>query len=64
MIEELNKIKYKLETLQKHLTDTESHLINLNQQNIDLNNELAEVLEEREYIKKLLMLYMNVLLKN
>jgi DNA repair exonuclease SbcCD ATPase subunit len=52
MIEELNKIKYKFETLQKHLIDTESKLDNLNQQNIDLNNELAEILEEREYYKK------------
>lgn len=52
MIEELNKIKYKLETLQKHLIDTESKLDNLNQQNIDLNNELAGILEEREYYKK------------
>lgn len=52
MIEELNKIKYKLESLQKHQIDTNQKLENLNQQNIDLNNQLAEVLEEREYYKK------------
>ena len=52
MIEELNKIKYKLETLEKHKINIEQYLVNLNQQNIDLNNDLAEVLEEREYYKK------------
>ena len=52
MIEELNKIKYKLESLQKHQIDTNNRLEVLNQQNIDLNNQLAEVLEEREYYKK------------
>lgn len=52
MINELNRIKYKLETLHKHKQSNDNNLVALNQQAIDLTDELAEIIEERQYYKK------------
>lgn len=52
MIEELNRIKYKLENLEKNKLDVDQKLEFLQQQNVDLNNELAGILEEKQYYKK------------
>ena len=52
MLQDLNKIKYQLELLNKRKQDLNVKQEQLMQQNIDLNNKLADVIEERQYYKK------------
>lgn len=52
MIEQLNRIKYQLESLQKHQVNINNNLVTLNNCHTILNNELAQLLEERQYYKK------------
>ena len=52
MLQDLNKIKYQLELLNKRKQDLTVKQEQLMQQNIDLNNKLADVIEERQYYKK------------
>lgn len=52
MIEELNKIKYKIDTLKKHYEANNNKIDCLKNQNTDLNNQLADIIQEREYYKK------------
>lgn len=52
MINELNKIKYKLETLQKHRVDVDNNLV-LKQQSLEnLNKEMCFVIAQAQYYKK------------
>ena len=52
MLQDLNKIKYQLELLNKRKQDLNVKQEQLMQKNIDVNNKLADVIEERQYYKK------------
>lgn len=52
MLDQLNQIKYKLQNLKTQQEQLQQKCNLLQQQNIDLNNNLADVLEEKQYYKK------------
>lgn len=52
MLEQLNKLKYQIETLQKQRTQIDNQLNVFNANIMSLNEQLALVLQEKEYYKK------------
>ena len=52
MLEQLNKLKYQIETLQKQRTQIDNQLNVFNANIMSLNEQLAFVLQEKEYYKK------------
>ena len=52
MIEQLNKLKYQIETLQNQQQHIDNQLNVLHCNIGDLNNQLSSLIEEREYYKK------------
>lgn len=52
MLEQLNKLKYQVETLQKQRTQIDNQLNVFNANIMSLNEQFALVLQEKEYYKK------------
>lgn len=52
MLQELNRIQYTLDTLKNNYNLINTKTTELNEYNIDLNNQLARILEERQYYKR------------
>lgn len=52
MLQELNRIQYTLDTLKNNYNLINTKITELNEYNIDLNNQLARILEERQYYKR------------
>lgn len=52
MINELNRLKYKIESLQKHKQANDQTIQSLVNQENDLNQMLAQIIEERQYYKR------------